>query len=269
MIAFPHAKINIGLNILSKRKDGYHNVETILYPIAYKDALEIIPSKKFCISSYGIDLPEKEEINLCTKAFKIIKEKYKIPDVKIVLYKNIPIGAGLGGGSSNAVYTLKLLNRIFELNLNSEELENYSKKLGVDCPFFLDTHPKIATGKGESLKNCELNLSGYIINVVTPDFYFSTKDAYKNIRYFSNSTLKVDNDIFHWKEKMTNDFEKNLSHYKNEIQDIKDKLYEEGAIYASMSGSGSSVYGIFNQKRELKKVFPNYRVWQGKFLNTN
>ena len=249
MILFPNAKINIGLNIISKREDGFHNLSSVFYPILNcYDIIEIIKSDKFIFTSSGLKVPHKD--NLCIKAFELIQSNYNISPVHIHLHKLIPIGSGLGGGSSDASFVLKALNEIFNLDLNFKELEKISLEIGSDCPFFIDNTPKIVSGKGEIMSKIDLDLSGYEIKLIHSKIQISTKEAFSNIQP-KKIDLKLKEKIFQpikdWKKNISNDFEENIFRKYNELQFTKQVLYKKGAIYASMSGTGSTVYGIFNK----------------------
>ena len=250
MINYPNAKINIGLNIESKRSDGYHNISSVFYPIhnCY-DILEIIESSKFKFTSSGITIPKG--INLCEKAFNIIQLKYAINPVHIHLHKNIPIGAGLGGGSSDAAFTLKSLNEIFHLNISNDELKKLAILLGADCPFFIENRPKIINGIGDVMKNIDLDLSNYKIILMDSDIHISTKEAYDNVSVCS-SEVSIEDLIFHpinsWKKTIKNDFEQKLFLKYPVLAETKKNLYSNGAVYASMTGSGSVIYGMFRSK---------------------
>lgn len=254
MIAFPNAKINIGLNIIEKRKDGFHNIESIFYPIFdLVDILEIIELKTKSspqFSSSGISIPGEASFNLCLKAYNLLKEEYDIPIVAIHLHKIIPIGAGLGGGSADAAFTLKLLNDLFKLNLSDEILIEYARKLGSDCAFFIKNKPLYAFGKGDEFEDINLNLSTYKIKIEYPSIHIGTAEAYKGIKPFkSKLQLKeiINQPINSWKKSIKNDFESSIFLNYPEIEQLKLKFYEEGAVYTSMTGSGSAVYGIFKK----------------------
>ncbi len=251
MISFPNIKINIGLDILRRRTDGYHDIESIFYPIKLNDILEILPSDKFEIINKGIPIDCKIEDNLCYKAWKIIDDKHKIGNVKIILYKNIPLGSGLGAGSSNATFTLKMLNEIY--NLNDHNLIEYASQIGADCAFFVENKPAFVSGIGTNIKTLNIDLSGYYIMLCFPNLPVNTKNAYKNCTPYIpekrlNETIKLP--IETWKENIKNDFEKSIFKQYPIIKEIKDELYTKGAIYAQMSGSGSSVYGIFKDNNK-------------------
>ncbi len=249
MILYPNAKINIGLNVISKRDDGFHNLSSIFYPIfdCY-DILEVIKSDNFVFTSSGLKM--SHDNNLCIKAYELIKANYNISPVHIHLHKLIPIGSGLGGGSSDASFVLKALNEIFNLNLNFKELERISLEIGSDCPFFIDNTPKIVSGKGEIMHRIDLDLSNYEIRLVFSKINISTKEAFSNIKPKKiNSNLKenIFNPIKDWKKNISNDFEENIFKKFNQLEISKQDLYKKGAIYSSMSGTGSAVYGIFNK----------------------
>jgi len=250
MISFPNAKINLGLHVLNKREDGFHDIETIFYPIPMHDSLEILPmSGEVSIKQYGPPLPGGE--NLCIQAFDLLKEDYNLPAVDIHLLKHIPAGAGLGGGSSDAAHTLILLNDLFELGVSSDQLESMAAKLGSDCAFFIRNRPLFASGRGEVFNEISLDLSGYRVEVIRPDIHISTPEAYGMITPEENRpSLReiIQKPIMEWKDHLVNDFEKPIFEKYPEIRELKESFYDQGALYASMSGSGSAVYGIFSKK---------------------
>lgn len=250
MILFPNAKINIGLNILKKRMDGYHEISSIFYPLHKTvDILEIVESKEFSFSKTGILL--SDELNICEKAYILLKENHDLPPVKILLHKQIPVGSGLGGGSSDAAFTLKGLNELFKLNLSKEELESYALKLGADCPFFIDNTPKYVEGIGEKMRSINLDLSSYKFVLKNPQIQISTSDAYSKIKpkiSLKNLPNLISLPINQWKSKIKNDFEESIFKRNPILAVLKKQLYKDGAIYASMSGSGSMIYGIFKKK---------------------
>lgn len=257
MIAFPNAKINIGLNITSKRADGYHNLSSCFLPIAWKDALEIVPAAQFEFTSSGLEIPGDGSGNLCVKAYELLKEKHDIPPVKMHLHKVIPMGAGLGGGSADGAFALKLLNDQFEIGLTNAQLETYAKILGADCPFFIDNKPKLVTGMGEVMGEISIDLSGYSIVVVFPGIHVNTKTAFGGIMpkapdYDLKSILQQSPKT--WQGTVINDFEETVFATHPEIQIIKEKLLELGAEYASMTGTGSAVFGVFEKGVDLEKV---------------
>jgi 4-diphosphocytidyl-2-C-methyl-D-erythritol kinase len=265
MIVFPNAKINIGLHLVSKRPDGYHNLETVFYPVQLSDALEMIESKEEKLSTSGIAVHGNPEDNLVVKAWHLLKHDFDLPPIQFHLHKNIPFGAGLGGGSSDAAFTLKMLSDYFSLQLNENKLKRYAARLGADCSFFIENKPAFATGTGDKLQTIDLDLSDYKIVVLKPDFSVSTSEAYKNIFPKTPDFNLADLHrlpIEEWKNTVINDFEKSVFPKYPEIKNLKEKLYELGAVYASMSGSGSSVFGIF---RHLPTDFDNL-IPQGIFI---
>jgi len=252
MISFPNAKINIGLSILEKRSDGFHNIESIFYPVYCCDVLEINKCDTFQFTQTGITLDKGT--NLCVKAYQLLKEVFDIANVKIHLHKAIPVGAGLGGGSSDAAFTIKTLNTLFKLQLSNVEMKEFAAQLGSDCAFFIDNKPAFATGRGEILNNIELVLNKYFIYIAYPNVFISTPEAFRGI-IPSHKTKSLSEliklPISNWKNNISNDFEESIFLKYPQIKAAKDKFYQMGAIYASMSGSGSAVYGIFeNEQRE-------------------
>ena len=271
MIVFPNCKVNLGLNILQKRIDGYHNLETIFYPVPLTDSLEIIENKQpgknpgLPFASSGLPISGKPASNLCVKAYRLLKKDFPaIPAVQIHLHKIIPSGAGLGGGSSDASFALKVLNKILGLQLTTEQLINYASELGSDCPFFIINKPCFAKGRGEMLEEIQLDLSAYKFVIVNPGIHIDTGRAFLNaILSVPEKPLKeiIAQPIQSWKEELKNDFEKILFQQHPEIKEIKEILYNQGAAYASMSGSGSTVFGIFPNQTNLQLSFPiNYFV---------
>ena len=258
MLCFPNAKINLGLNIVSKRADGYHNLETIFYPVAIKDALEVVPAAggKGIFKQSGILLGENPEQNLVIKAYSLLKKEYVLPEIDIYLRKNIPFGAGLGGGSADAAFMLKLLNNIYELHIPETKLEELASQLGADCPVFIRNKPVFATGTGNIFTPIDLSLRGYFIVLVKPEIHVSTKEAYELVKPKAPAvSLKeiIGNPLETWEKFMVNDFESSVFVKYPAIKNIKEKLYDFGALYASMSGSGSSVFGIFKEEIDLSK----------------
>ena len=259
MITYPNAKINLGLNIVEKRPDGYHNLETVFYPINLQDALEVtkLDSKdeEYKLKVSGVPIEGEPENNLVVKAYRLLKKDY--PDmapIDIHMYKHIPTGAGLGGGSADAAFMIKLLNKKFDLNLSTEKMEEYAATLGADCAFFIQNKPVFASGIGNIFESINLSLKGYYIVLVKPDIFVSTKDAFANITPTKPThSLKeiIRMPVETWRATMKNDFEESVFQKFPEIAAIKDKLYDMGAVYASMSGSGSSVYGIFREQVEF------------------
>ncbi len=266
MIAFPPCKINLGLNIISKRPDGFHELDTCFYPVPWTDILEIIPAKELAFTSSGSDIPGNPDDNLCLKAYHLLKADFDISPVKIHLHKIIPIGAGLGGGSSDAAYTLRLLNEIFNLSLSVEQLKKYASKLGSDCAFFIQDKPMHGSGKGEILTEIDIRLNGFYLLIIKPTMHVSTQEAYSGITprlpHIKVSEI-VKQPLSSWKDSLKNDFEESIFKKYPAIAEIKTKLYLNGAIYASMSGSGSSVFAIFEKPVELRNGFVGMEYWDG------
>jgi len=257
MISYPNAKINLGLYVTRKRSDGFHDLATIFYPLPLCDALEVITNEEndFSITISGIEIKGERTENLCSKAFQLIKKDFpQIPDVKMYLHKTIPIGAGLGGGSADGAFALQLLNNKYQLHLSQNQLMKYALQLGSDCPFFIYNQPCIATGRGEILEEIKIQLSGYYIVLVYPKIHINTGWAFaqmqpKPLEISLQEIAKLP--IDKWKDFLKNDFENSVFEQYPAIQSIKEKMYAQGAAYASMTGSGSSVYGIFREKKEL------------------
>lgn len=267
MLSFPNAKINIGLYITEKRLDGFHNLESCCYPVGWNDVLEIIPAEKLSFKSTGIEIPGNPDTNLCLKAYRLVCQDFKLPPVMIHLHKIIPIGAGLGGGSADGAFTIKTLNELFELNMSVETMENYARPLGSDCAFFIQNKPKFCFGKGDQFEEIKVNLFDKFIILVNPNIHISTAEAYLGVKSRKvNIDLGkiVQNPVNQWVNVIKNDFENHLFSKYPAIETIKNSLYTYGAEYASMTGSGSTVFGIFKQEIDLKEVFANYSVWQGK-----
>lgn len=252
MVSFPIAKINLGLNIISKRLDGYHNIDSCFYPISWHDILEVIPSDNLKFTSSGHPIPGDPQSNLCLKAYQLLKTDFNIPPVHIHLHKIIPIGAGLGGGSADASYTLKMLNEKFQLGISTQKLKSYAAQLGSDCPFFIEDKPVIARGTGTQFESIDFNLTGKIILLINPDIHISTAEAYAGIVPKESGTpikeILSNCPIESWKSKLHNDFEDSVFSSHPQIAKIKELLYDSGALYASMSGTGSAVYGIFEKQ---------------------
>ena len=258
MITYPNAKINLGLNIVEKRPDGYHNLETVFYPINLQDALEVNlleGEEEFSLKVSGVPIEGEPENNLVVKAYRLLKKDYpEMPAIDIHMYKHIPTGAGLGGGSADAAFMIKLLNDKFKLNLSIEKMEEYAAILGADCAFFIQNKPVFATGIGNIFEPIQLSLKGYYLVLVKPDIFVSTKDAFAHIIPTQpTQSLKeiIRMPVETWRATMKNDFEDSVFQKFPEIAAIKDKLYDLVAVYASMSGSGSSVYGIFREQVEF------------------
>ena len=266
MIVYPNAKINIGLNVVEKRPDGYHNLETVFYSIGLQDILEIkvldegnVPECGYKLKITGTILDGSPEDNLVVRAFKMLKHDFNLPPVSIGLYKHIPTGAGLGGGSSDAAFTIKTLNKRFDLRLTDEQMEDYCTRLGADCPFFIKDTPVFATGIGNEFHPVSFSLKGKHLVLVKPDIFVSTKDAYAKVNVRRPDTPLPEllaQPLETWKDTVINDFERSVFSKYPEIAAIKDSMYDIGAVYASMSGSGSSVFGIFDEPVEnIDEVF--------------
>lgn len=258
MVVFPNCKINLGLRILDKRPDGFHNLSTVFYPVPLKESLEIIRSEttdrqvQFSLSGNAIEGPE--ENNLCIKAYHLLKKDFPaLPAIKMHLHKAIPSGAGLGGGSADGAFTLALLNQKFQLHLTQQQLIDYALQLGSDCPFFILNQPCIASGRGELMQPVALSLSGYHLVLVNPGIHINTGWAFTELKKYQPVQMEegldaiVTKPVNEWKGLLMNDFEQPVFAHHPEIKAIKEKLYNHGAVYAAMSGSGSTVFGVFNK----------------------
>ena len=251
MILFPPAKINLGLHILFKREDGFHELETVMTPIPFTDILEILPAKSFEFQQSGIPIPGDTSSNLCVKAYELMKYEYQIPPIFIHLKKMIPMGGGLGGCSADAAYILTGINTLFNLNLSDLTLEELESRLGSDCPFFIKNSTQVAKGRGEILSPIELDLKGYFLKIINIGLHVGTKEAYADAQFSTSSKTVseiVSQPISSWKNELTNDFEKTVFSIYPELNQMKENLYSEAAIYAAMSGSGSTMFGIFEKK---------------------
>ncbi|HYM93684.1 MAG TPA: 4-(cytidine 5'-diphospho)-2-C-methyl-D-erythritol kinase [Chitinophagaceae bacterium] len=270
MIVFPNCKINLGLRLLRKRSDGFHDLETVFSPLPIKDALEAVTAANdtqpsiydIQFSSSGLKIEGLEEKNLCIKAFQLLKKKFpSLPSIKMHLHKTIPIGAGLGGGSSDGAFTLKLLNKKYDLGLSNQELIDTALQLGSDCPFFIINQPCFATGRGEILETINLDLTAYKFVLVKPGIHISTSWAFSQVKpALPGKSIReiIQQPIKKWKDELVNDFEEAVFVVHPEIKQIKDQLYQAGAIFAAMSGSGSTVYGIFKTEEKPNLVFPSH-----------
>jgi 4-diphosphocytidyl-2-C-methyl-D-erythritol kinase len=267
MIYFPNCKINIGLRVLEKRMDGFHNIESVFYPLTLCDALEIRPLKegttKITITGIDSNISSKDvDKNTCIKAYNILRQDFpQIKAINIHLDKAIPTFAGLGGGSSDGSYTLKLLNFVFKLNLTNEDLLSYAQKIGSDCMFFINNKPAFVSGKGEKIKEINLSLKDYYIVLIKPNINISTKEAYSEVDENKKETTPLTClssletlDIKYWKKELVNDFEEPLFKKYPLLRQTKEMLYEKGAIYSQMSGSGSTIYGLFEKEVDLKRI---------------
>ena len=260
MVVFPNGKINLGLHVTRKRADGYHDLETVFYPILVKDVLEIIQGDVVKFTLSGLPVAGTVNDNLCLKAYYLLKIDFpELPPVNIHLHKVIPMGAGLGGGSADGGFTLALLSQKFKLNLSKEQLFNYALQLGSDCPFFILNKPCYAEGRGEILELLDVDLSAYKFVLVHPGIHVSTALAFSKLKPAeSSSSIQqiITQPIETWKEQLINDFEEPVFDMFPEIKEIKVGLYRAGALYASMSGSGSCVYGIFKDEEITLPTFP-------------
>lgn len=266
MICFPNAKINLGLRIVGKRPDGYHDIETVFYPVPLKEALEIVPAGQLAFTQTGIPVDAPAEKNLVMKAYRLLEKRYALPPVAIRLLKAIPSGAGLGGGSADAAFMLRLLNDFCSLNLPSDELEELASALGADCAFFIRNTPVFASGTGNIFTRAGISLKGYYLGIVKPDIFVSTAEAYSQVKPAVPDTSLAEiigSPPEAWSGRLVNDFEASVFARHPAIGGIKEALYEAGAVYASMSGSGSSVFGLFARPVELNGRFPGCYIWQG------
>lgn len=248
MLTFANAKINLGLHVTEKRSDGYHNLETVFYPVMLYDVLEITDAEKTSCVTEGINVPGDTADNICLKAYELLNKDFDLPAQQITLLKNIPVGAGLGGGSSDAAFLIKLLNEKFKLGLTINQMEDYARQLGADCAFFIKNKPVYATGKGDEFAELSVDLSRYFMVLVKPPVHVSTADAYAGLVPVKPSVSLKDliaSPVQEWRDLMKNDFEQHVFVKYPEIARIKDQLYAAGATFALMSGSGSSVYAIF------------------------
>lgn len=270
MIIFPKSKINLGLRITGKRHDGYHDIETVFYPVGMRDALEFIVStdsvKKDILTTSGINTGSNIEDNLVLKSVRKLREKYSFPVLKIHLHKVIPVGAGLGGGSADAAFLLKAINRCFKLLIDDNSLKNIALELGSDCPFFIDGKPSFGSGRGELLIPIKPVLTGYYLILLNPEVGINTREAYQNCRPDRPATSLlqlIGRPLTKWKELIINDFEEFAFKKHPIIGQIKNELYNSGAIFSLMSGSGSSVYGIFADKPKLPSKLKNFVIYEG------
>ena len=248
MILFPPAKINLGLRVLHKRPDGYHEIDSCMIAIPMYDVLELLPAEQFSFRQTGLTIDGDPEANLCVKAYRLMEKHFNVPPTMIHLRKEIPMGAGLGGGSADAAFVLRGLRDLYAIPCSDAFLCELAAQLGSDCPFFIVDHAQIASGRGEVLQPIDLTLKGYFLKVVNPGIHVGTREAYAGIQ-FPDQTERVEDvlalPIEDWKDRLINDFEGSIFALHPELEAIKAKLYEEGAIYAAMSGSGSTLFGIF------------------------
>lgn len=271
MLAFTNSKINLGLYVTEKRPDGFHNLETVFFPVPLNDIVEILPLKanqteKVRFANTGIQVDCDASKNLCIKAYQLLDSDFGLPSVEIILHKAVPMGAGLGGGSADGAFTLSLLNQMFNLNLTKEKLAAYASQLGSDCAFFIYNTPMIGTGRGEVLRPVEVRLQGYYLVLIKPNIHVATAEAYRGVKLEKPSMpleTIVAKPVKEWKSLLKNNFEENIFAVYPQIQSIKETLYNNGALYACMSGSGSSVFGIFEEEVFLKEMFPECFYWGG------
>lgn len=258
MTEHPNCKINIGLSVVAKRPDGYHNLESVFYPLPICDTLEILKADNFSFEQDGIALDCAGSDNLCVKAYRLMQKDFpQIGPVAIRLTKNIPSGAGMGGGSSDAAFTIKMLNSLFKLGLHTEQLQGYAARIGADCAFFIENKAVFASQKGDVFQDIALDLSGYRLLLVKPEVGVSTSEAYKSIvpapahfdlRKLGSTPMKE------WKQLVTNDFEKSVFEKLTVLREIKERMYQGGAVYAAMSGSGSTIYGFFAKNQDITEL---------------
>lgn len=269
MLAYPNAKVNLGLHIVEKRTDGFHNIETIFYPTkGLNDILEVLPSKtsRTTLTNTGLAIDAPAASNLCVKAWELLSKDFNIPAVELHLHKQIPFGAGLGGGSSDAACCLALLNRLFKLELSTATLKEYALQLGSDCAFFIENRPMLAKGRGEMLENISLSLKGKYIAIVCPPIHVSTAEAYASVTPKQpgfNLEQLPSLPLSRWRQYLKNDFEESIFKAHPQLAEIKAELYKKGAAYASMSGSGSSIFGIFEEIPDISKTFANSYTYTG------
>ncbi len=269
MIVFPNAKINIGLYITEKRTDGFHNISSVFYPVAWADALEAVPASTFQFGSTGLSIPGNKDNNLTVKAFNLLKPLIGVRNAHIHLHKVIPMGAGLGGGSADGAFALQLFNQLFELNLSNAFLCEQAALLGSDCPFFIENKPRYCFDRGTSFEDINLDLSRFYLVLVNPEIHIGTAEAYGSVvpkipEQDLRDIIKLP--INSWKDYITNDFEKPALNKYPVLNEIKSELYKQGALYAAMTGSGSTLFGIFEKPTLLKNHFAQYIVWEGKML---
>lgn len=273
MVSFPNCKINLGLNILKKRSDGYHDIETLFYPVDLKDALEIIKLEaggqhaEVTFTQSGLEIHGDVQSNLCVKAFHLLKKDFlNIPPIHIHLHKMIPMGAGLGGGSADGAFCLQQINQLCNLHLTQEILIKYALELGSDCPFFILNKPAFATSRGEYLEAIEINLSSYQMVIVNPNIHISTGLAFsETIPNIPSRSIReiIQLPIQKWNGLLVNDFEKTVFPLFPQIAEIKKELYKQGALYASLSGSGSSIFGIFEKSNQPQFSFdPSFQIFR-------
>lgn len=269
MIDFPPVKINLGLSVLRRRPDGFHDIESVFYPVPWCDILEVVATgtEEFAFSSSGLAVPGSIEKNLCYKAWDLLRQDFQLPPLQAHLHKILPMGAGLGGGSSDGAAMLQLINNVAELKLSKQQLEAYAATLGSDCPFFIRRKPCLVTGRGEVLEEIPLSLSGMHILLVMPPVSVGTAEAYSWIRpseprHRVSEVIMQDPD--NWRKMLVNDFEKPVSDRHPVIARLRESLYAQGAVYSAMSGSGAAVFGLFRSEPDIS-AFASYLHWKGEF----
>jgi 4-diphosphocytidyl-2-C-methyl-D-erythritol kinase len=267
MVVFPHCKINLGLRVLRKRPDGYHDLDTCFYPVPWTDMLEIIEWPTLTFTTEGRTIPGDADSNLCLRAFRLLAKDFRLPNVHIHLHKLLPLGAGLGGGSSDGAFVLKALNDKFGLGLSVAQLAGYAAQLGSDCAFFVHAGAMMGRQRGDMLSPVSVSLKGFFIVIVKPSIHVSTAEAYAGIQP-AEPTLPLEQlltqtPLEQWKRAVFNDFEVPIFKKYPAIGAIKQQLYQHGAIYASMSGSGSAVFGIFSNEVILQTHFLGCDYWSG------
>lgn len=254
--------------MLRKRPDGFHDISTCFYPVPWTDIIEIVEGNRFEFTATGIAIPGDVTNNLCTRAYELLRKEFSLPPVKIHLHKMIPMGAGLGGGSSDGAFVLRLLNEKFNLKLSVHQLISYAAQLGSDCAFFIQDLPMLGEGRGEKLNSISVSLKGKYLAVVKPDVHVSTAEAYAGVLPgvppLDVKEILEQRPIQEWKDLLINDFEKSISARHPVILEIKEALYQQGAVYASMSGSGSAVFGVFDREVVLPNALKTHVWWQGK-----
>lgn len=273
MVVFPNAKINLGLNVTERRNDGYHNILSVFCPIDLCDILEFVEAPNSQTDSFttsGLPIQGSADQNLCIKALGLIRSVFPVPMLQIHLHKIIPMGAGLGGGSADGSFFLKALNDHFNIDLSRDKLKEFALQLGSDCPFFIDNKPVAVSGRGEVMEPIELNLNGNFVVVIFSDEHISTAMAYQNIVLntpeLAPKEVVLEKELSEWKKHLTNDFQRYAFDTYPELRGHRDKLYESGAVYAAMTGSGSAVYGIFESLPEELSALNGLKYHVGSFL---
>jgi 4-diphosphocytidyl-2-C-methyl-D-erythritol kinase len=269
MLVFPNAKLNLGLYITSQRPDGFRNLESVFVPLPWTDALEVLPAAETTLTLTGIPIPGEPATNLCLRAYELLRADFNLPSVQLHLHKVVPIGAGLGGGSGDAAFALRALNDLFTLHLSAEQLENYARRLGSDCAFFIRNKPVFAHERGDVFEDISLDLTGVACKVIYPGLHISTAEAYRRVQPRTprhDLRTAISHPLETWRDTISNDFEEALTPHYPVLGEIKAQLYAAGAAYASLSGSGSAVYGLFpGLEMPPKLELPvEYQVWRGR-----